>query len=121
MQGGRFVLMRGCSARCLLDGELAADGLELSLLGHDQGQDAVGIRSLDVVDLNAGDVKAAGEAAVHALALDVVELLVFLILLALDADGQNVVLDVNVDVLLLEAGQLGDELIGVAVRKPRVG
>ena len=100
----------------LLDLELAA-GRDLGrLLRHGQREDAVFVLGLDAVDVDAGDVEAAGEGAVEAFALDEVLLLVLFLLLALvlGADGQAVVLNVDLDVVLVEAGQLRLQLEGVA-------
>ena len=101
---------------CLLDLKPTADGDVLLLLGQVQSQNAVIVFGLDPVHINSADVKAAGEGPEIALALDKVSLLVLFLLVAavLGGDGQGVVVQVKLDVLLVKAGQLGLQLEGVA-------
>ena len=101
---------------CLLDLQTAACGNLGSLLRHRQRQNAVSVGSLDTVNVDTGDVKATAVRTVVTLTLYEVVLLVLLILvdLSLGADGQAIVLDVYLDILLLEAGQLSLELVGIA-------
>ena len=106
--GENMCVSYGGGDQCLLDLQTAACGNLGSLLRHRQRQDAVSVGSLDTVDVDAGDVKAAAVRTVVTLALYEAVLLVLLILvdLSLGADGQAIVFDVYLDILLLEAGQL---------------
>ena len=58
--------------------------------------------------VHAGDVKGPGEGAVPALPADILALVVLLVLVfaVLGGDGEDAVLQVQLDVLLLEARQL---------------
>jgi hypothetical protein len=93
-------------------------GLHLGvLLGHLQRQHAAVVTGLDIRSLDAADVKAAAVRAVGALAADELAALVLVLVLgmALGVDGQGVALQIQMDVLLLEAGQVGFQLKVVAL------
>ena len=92
-------------------------GGDLLLLRQRHAQNAVTVRGLDRLGVDAGDIKASGVGAVGALAADIFVLLVlvFEVGMPLGGDGQTVVGHVDMDVLLLEAGQirLEDEVVAV--------
>ena len=102
----------------------AAGGDQGGLLRHGQLQHTVAVLGFDLVYLDGGHVKASGVRTVVTLTLYVVllallglflSLLVVLAVVAvLGGDSQNVVFNVQLDVLLLEAGQLGLQLVAVA-------
>ena len=77
------------------------------LLRHSQSQDAVVILSGDTVSINTFNIETAAERSVITLAAyKTVVALVFLFLgLALRGNGQAILVDINVDIFLLEAGQ----------------
>ena len=93
----------------LLDGDLPALGLGLTLLGQSQLQHAVFIAGADGVFLNTGDIEGTGEAAHTALPADILAVLILVLrgLIVLGGDGQQAILQVQVNVLLPEAGQVG--------------
>lgn len=100
----------------LLDGDLPALGDHLALLGQGQLQHAVIIGGGDVFLLDAGDVKGALVAAAAALPAQVLALLLlFGGLLVLGGDGENAVLQVQVDVALIKAGQISLQQVVVAL------
>ena len=82
-----------------------------SLTVNGNAQDAVGVCGLDACGVDAGDIKASGVGAIGTLAAEVIALLVlvFIVGMTFSGDSQPVVGDVNVDVLLLEAGQVSLE------------
>lgn len=95
------------------------------LLRHGEGQDTVVILGGDGICINALDIEAAAERAVVTLAAHkaVLALFLFFLGLALRGDGQAILVDVDVDVFLLKAGQLSLEdiiavLLLMSVRKP---
>ena len=73
-----------------------------------QLQNTVLVGSGDGVFINAGDIKAAAERAVTAFAADVLALVVFLVLVlgVLGSNGQNTILDIQLNVFLVKARQL---------------
>lgn len=89
--------------------------LHRGFLRHGQGQDAVFISGLDALDIDLGDVEASGVGTVVTLTADVAVLVAALVLRigVLGLDGQNVVINVNVDVFLAKARQIGLELVAV--------
>ena len=97
--------MRGFKSLGARSLDLEVLGLRLcrGFLGHGQRQNAVFIRSLDALDVNLGHVEASGVGAVVTLAADVIALVVLLVLavLVLGMNGQDVVVNVDVDVFLL--------------------
>ena len=99
-----------------VDLQPAGGGDGLFPLGHGQGQHAVLIGGGDILGLDAGDIEAAGEGAVGPLAAQVIAgaVLVLPAGAALGGDGQVVAVDVDVDVLLLHAGQVRLQDDGVA-------
>ena len=94
----------------------------LLCLRQRQLQNTVLVRSGDGVFVDAGDIKAAAERAVPAFAADVLALVVFLILVlsVLRGDGQNAILDIQLNVLFVEARQLCLQHV-LAVRVADVG
>lgn len=100
----------------LLDLKSAACRNNFLLLRQSEGQDAVSVACVDSIGINAGDIKAAAEGTVETLALYEVLLLVFLVVvdLALCADCEAIILDVDLNVLFLEAGQFSLELECIA-------
>ena len=97
--------------------DLEVLGLRLcrGLLGHGQRQDAVFIGGLDALDVDLGHVETSRVRTVVTLAANVIALVVLfaLAVLVLGMDGQNVIVDVDVDVFLAEARQVGFKLIAV--------
>ena len=95
----------------LLDFQASGSGLRGNQLGHCQCQDAVVKAGLDGLGVHAIQIEAAGETAIGALAAEIIPLLVLLLVVGvtLGTDGQGVVRDINVDIFLLEAGQVGLE------------
>ena len=95
--------------------EMSALRLDRSFLRHVQREDAVLIGGGDAVHVDLGDVEAAGVGAVVTLAADVFALVVLLVVVlgVLGLDREGIVVDVDLDILFLEAGQLGLELVGV--------
>ena len=87
--------------------DLEVLGLRLcrGLLGHGQRQDAVFIGGLDALDVDLGHVETSRVRTVVTLAANVIALVVLfaLAVLVLGMDGQNVIVDVDVDVFLAEA------------------
>ena len=71
-------------------------------------QNTVLVGSGDGVFINAGDIKAAAERTVPAFAADVLALVVFLVLVlgVLGSNGQNTILDIQLNVFLVKARQL---------------
>ena len=131
--GSGSVLNRlGLGGRLDLDRNLALVDLHLArlgFLGHRdlQGQDAVGVISSDLPDVQA---LAQGELAsirtVAALTANPAMILIVgvnLLLLALCADAQRPVVNINVDAVGINTGQvdLDDELIAIAVKIHRHG
>ena len=92
----------------------AAGDLDV-LLRQRQAQYAVVVAGLDALGLDAGDIEAPRVAAVAALAADVALVLLLVLVPALGLDGQVVAVDVDGDVLLLHAGQIGLEQVMVAL------
>ena len=92
----------------------AAGDLDV-LLRQRQAQHAVVVAGLDALGLDAGDIEAPRVAAVAALAADVALVLLLVLVPALGLDGQVVAVDVDGDVLLLHAGQIGLEQVMVAL------
>ena len=86
-------------------------------LGQGQAQNTVHILGFDLVGIYAGDVKASLVGAVGALHADHFILLVLFLDLgfALSADDQRVILNVQSDILLLEAGQVSLQQVVVAL------
>ena len=99
-------------------------GLRLcrGLLGHGQRQDSVFIGGLDALDVDLGHVETSRVRTVVTLAANVIALVVLfaLAVLVLGMDGQNVIVDVDVDVFLTEARQVGFKLIAVRVSEMSV-
>ncbi len=98
----------------LVDFESAACRNGFNLLRQSERQDAAVIFGFDIIGVDAGHIKAAAEGAVKTLALYKAGLLVFLIELTLGADCKAIVLDVDVNILFLKAGELGFKDIGIA-------
>ena len=100
----------------LFDFESAAGGLFLLLLRKSQGQDAVLVACLDVRAVDAADIKAAAVGAERTLAAQEAVLLFLLLKLGmtLGGDAQGVVLYIDVDVFLLEAGQISLQRVAVS-------
>jgi hypothetical protein len=100
--------------------DLEVLGLRLcrGLLGHGQRQDSVFIGGLDALDVDLGHVETSGVRTVVTLAANVIALVVLfaLAVLVLGMDGQNVIVDIDVDVFLAEARQVGFKLIEMSVR-----
>ena len=69
-------------------------------------------RRLDALDVDLGHVETSGVRTVVTLAANVIALVVLfaLAVLVLGMDGQNVIVDVDVDVFLAEARQVGFKL-----------
>ena len=88
----------------LLDLEVLGLRLCRGLLGHGQRQDAVFIGSLDAFHIDLGHVEASGIRTIVTLAADVIALVIFFVLavLVLGTNGQDVVVDVEMDVFLVE-------------------
>ena len=104
----RDPIVKGVNRNCiLLDFEPSGGRYGLNLLRHGELQHAVGILCLDAINIHAGHIEATAVGTIETLALDEVLLLVFLVHLALGGDGQTVVLNVDLDVFLLEAGEFG--------------
>ena len=92
----------------------AAGDLDV-LLRQRQAQHAVVVAGLDALGLDAGDIEAPRVVAVAALAADVALVLLLVLVPALGLDGQVVAVDVDGNVLLLHAGQIGLEQVMVAL------
>ena len=109
--------MRGFTDLCPRSLDLEVLGLRLyrGFLGHGQRQDTVFIGGLDVLGVDLGHVEASGIRTIVTLAADVITLVVFFVLavLVLGTNGQDVIIDVNVDVFLAEARQVGLKLVAV--------
>ena len=103
-------------SRELFDFESAAGGLFLLLLRKSQGQDAVLVACLDVRAVDAADIKAAAVGAERTLTAQEAVLLFLLLKLGmtLGGDAQGVVLYIDVDVFLLEAGQISLQRVAVS-------
>ena len=92
--------------------------LHRGFLRHGQGQDAVFISGLDALNVDLGDVEASGVGTVVTLAADVAVLILARALVAavvlglsvLGLDGQNVIVNVDVDVLLRKPGRSASSL-----------
>ena len=83
-----------------------------------QGQDAVLKLSADVLGLQLlADIEAACAAAGSTLLADIAALVVLVIqlLIALGADGQIAVVQIQLDILFLEAGQIHEHIVAVLV------
>ena len=83
-----------------------------------QGQDAVLKLSADVLGLQLlADIEAACAAAGSTLLADIAALVVLVIqlLIALGADGQIAVVQIQLDILFLEAGQINEHIVAVLV------
>lgn len=102
----------------------AAGGDQGGLLRHGQLQHTVAVLGIDLVYLDGGHIKASGVRTVVTLTLYVVLLallglffslfIILAVVAVLSGDSQNVVFNVQLDVLFLEAGQLGLQLVAVA-------
>ena len=99
----------------LFDHEPLHGRLHFGQLGERQAQDAVGVLGLDAVLVDAADVKGALILAVGPLAADVGPLLVLLLMLAvaLRTDGKGVLAEVDVDAVLVKAGQIRLQQVAV--------
>src|SRR5271169_3733771 len=90
--------------------------LGFSALGQIDGQHAVVVLRVDVLGVHGvRQRERAGETAVAALNATEVLFLLFLLELALAADGKRVVLDLHVEVFLIDAGHLQLQLDTVLV------
>ena len=105
--------------------DLEVLGLRLcrGLLGHGQRQDSVFIGGLDALDVDLGHVETSGVRTVVTLAANVIALVVLfaLAVLVLGMDGQNVIVDIDVDVFLAErpagsASSYSRPRLGMSVR-----
>ena len=77
-------------------------------LRHCQGQHTVIVCGGDGLGVDALDIEAAGVGTVVTLTADVAVGVFFLFLtLVLGGDGQAILVDINADVFLLEAGEIG--------------
>lgn len=107
--------MKGFTDLCPRSLDLEVLGLRLyrGFLGHGQRQDTVFICGLDVLDVDLGHVEASGVRTIVTLAADVITLVVLFVVavLMLGLNGQDVIIDVNVDVFLAEARQVGLKLV----------
>lgn len=80
----------------------------LCFLGQDQLQHTIGIFCLDVLGFDAGQVKATAIRAIGAFHPDNLVLLLLLhIGVALGPDGQCIIRQIQMDILLVEAGEIG--------------
>lgn len=79
-------------------------------------QHTVGVAGGDLADIDARHIEAAAVRTVAALAAQIAGLLVLILKVAvtLRLDGQGLAIQGQLDVLLLEAGQVGLQLIAVA-------
>ena len=97
--------------------DLEVLGLRLcrGFLGHGQRQDSVFIVGLDALDVDLGHVETSGVRTVVTLAANVIALVVLfaLAVLVLGMDGQNVIVDIDVDIFFLKARQFGLEEIAL--------
>ena len=80
-------------------------------------QHTVVILRRDLVRLDAAEIKLPAVGAIGTLAADIFVLLVLFLVfgMTLGADGQHVAVDIEVDVLLVEAGQIRFQLIMIAL------
>lgn len=81
----------------------------LALLGQGQLQHAVVVLRLYLVGLDARYIEAAAVGAVGTLAADVLIFLILFLMLrvTLGVDGEPIAVDVELDILLVESGQVG--------------
>ena len=86
--------------------------LLLGGLGQDQLQHALVVLGLDGGGVDAGDVEGAAVRAVAALAAQVLVALILVLMfgVALGGDGQSIVIQIQVDVLLFKARQVCRDL-----------
>jgi len=83
--------------------------------GKVKGQYPVVVSGSDALGLNAGEIKAAQKRTIPPLPPNII-ILAFLVVFVLPGgDNQAVILYVNIDILLAEAGKLRVQLIGVAL------
>lgn len=89
-----------------------ARAVRQGLLRHFKLQNAVVVGRLHVVGVYAAQVKLTAVRAKGALAADVVVLVIlfFLLCLALSVNGQRVAVDIEMDVLLVKARQVGSSV-----------
>ena len=91
-------------------------GNGFNLLRHGELQNAVSVLGLNAVHVHAGHVKAPAVGTVETLALDEVLLLFILVQFALGGNGKAVVLNVDLDIFLLEAGSTGISAVNSTVK-----
>jgi len=84
-----------------------------SLLGEIEAEHAVGIAGAYLVGIDAAEIEAAAIGAVEALTAEIIGFILAVVLLTLDADGHTLILNVDIDIILAETGQLCIKSVGI--------